>query len=99
MTFLNNIIPIKEDMTDVSKAHTEEIRGQITEIFEKEGSDIPEIKGTAWAAFNAVSQFSDHFKSVRKETPDRRLNSIWFGTSADMKQKAWDSTLAVAKVV
>ncbi len=52
------------------------------------------IRHTAWAAYNAVSEFADHQKRVRGNA-DARLNSNWFGTSNDLKQKAFESALAL----
>lgn len=95
--YFNNILPLRDSMTDITKNHVMEIRKNITEIFEKENDDIPEIGGTAWAAFNSVTQYSDHFKPVRKENSERRINSIWFGASSMMKQNAWNGIVSTAK--
>jgi len=45
-------------------------------------------RGTAWAAFNAVTEYADHHKTVRGNDPSNRLNSIWFGSSSAIKVKA-----------
>jgi hypothetical protein len=52
-----------------------------------------------WAAYNAVTEYSDHLKSVRNATDgENRLQSIWFGSAAALKQIAWDSALELSKV-
>jgi hypothetical protein len=58
------------------------------------------IEGSAWAAYNAVSEWSDHQVAVRggnsMERDDARLSSIWFGTAARMKERAFQAALAIA---
>ena len=50
------------------------------------------IQGTAWAAFNAVSYYVDHQKVIRgslDRQDDRRLEGSWFGSGADLRQRAY----------
>lgn len=58
------------------------------------------IEQTAWAAYNAVSEWADHEIAVRGETEmdklDARCNSIWFGTANTFKQAAWEAAIALA---
>lgn len=65
-----------------------------------ERNELPGIKGTAWAAYNAVSEWADHEIVVRgesdREQADARCNSIWFGTANTFKQDAWSAALALA---
>jgi phage/plasmid-like protein (TIGR03299 family) len=51
-------------------------------------------RGTAWGAYNAVSEYADHQK--RYESADTRLNSAWFGAGNDLKQEAYTAALALA---
>jgi phage/plasmid-like protein (TIGR03299 family) len=51
-------------------------------------------RGTAWGAYNAVSQYADHQKKY--ESADTRLNSAWFGAGNDLKQEAYTAALALA---
>ena len=77
------------------------------ELFENgRGNDMHDVRGTAWAAYNAVTEFVDHYRPVGRGTAtaeqktddvvDKRLNSAWFGTGSDIKQTAWDTLLTVA---
>lgn len=54
-----------------------------------------EVKGTVWAAYNAVTQFED-YRQARDETASGRLNRVWFGRGADLKVKALDEALKLA---
>lgn len=61
---------------------------KIIPLFEKgRGNDMPEIKGTAWAAYNAVTEYLQHEKG---NSNDARLDSIWFGQGANTSVKALD---------
>ena len=55
------------------------------------------IQGTAWAALNAVTYYVDHEKVARgslDRRDDRRLDSSWFGSGAELRQRAYDLLLA-----
>jgi phage/plasmid-like protein (TIGR03299 family) len=53
------------------------IYGEIEALFEKgRGNDLPGVKHTAWAAYNAVTEYLTH---ERGRNPDNRLNTAWFG--------------------
>ena len=64
------------------------------------GQDMKGVKGTAWAAYNAVTEYVDHVRpqGVRLDTArstegdlgSKRLTSAWFGDGAKLKQTAWD---------
>jgi len=43
------------------------------------------VEGTAWAAYNAVTQFIQH---QRSNDTDSRMSSIWFGADKDVLTKA-----------
>ena len=61
---------------------------------------LPGISGTAWVAYNSVSQWADHQSVVRGQTElqraDSRLASVWFGAAAEFKTRAFDAALALA---
>jgi phage/plasmid-like protein (TIGR03299 family) len=65
-----------------------------------ERNNLPGIRGSAWAAYNAVSEWADHQRRVRGSTElekaDNRLTSIWFGSSHRLKQQAFDRALELA---
>lgn len=55
------------------------------------------IRGTAWAGFQALTEFADHGMSTRKDSNgSRRLESIWLGRAAAFKQ---NGLAAIHKVV
>ena len=63
------------------------------------GNDLPGVKGTAWAAFNAVAEYVDYARTTRgggddlQERLSSRASSLLFGSGAILKQKAWDAAM------
>ena len=66
------------------------------------GSSLPTAYGTAWGAFNAVSEQLEHRRwangyggDVALQT-ERRLSSSFFGSGAGVEQHAWSLALNLA---
>lgn len=55
------------------------------------------VKGTLWAAYNAITQFEDYKKIRDDEEDESRLDRAWFGTSAETKLKALQAAQKLAK--
>jgi phage/plasmid-like protein (TIGR03299 family) len=77
------------------------IRSRLFELFEHGiGQDMPAIRQTTWAAFNAVTEYVDRHRSTRGRTDfdrrSRRLESAWFGSGSRLKSKAWTLALEMA---
>jgi phage/plasmid-like protein (TIGR03299 family) len=77
-------------------AETERIAKRNLGIFEQIITNFENdpARGTAWGAYNAVSEYVDHQKNYA--SPDSRLNSAWFGAGNDLKQDAYTAALALA---
>ncbi|HMO35606.1 MAG TPA: DUF932 domain-containing protein, partial [Gemmatales bacterium] len=64
------------------------------------GHDQKAIRGTTWAAYNAVTGWVDHHRPTRKAAPkdraNNRLKSAWFGSGTGLKAKAWEMALELA---
>jgi phage/plasmid-like protein (TIGR03299 family) len=74
----------------------QKVLSELTPLFEKgRGNDLSGVRGTAWAAFNAVAEYADYSRSYRSE--DNRAKSILFGSGAKLKRLAWDLALTVGK--
>ena len=68
-------------------------RSNLQRLFEEGvGHDQPGVKGTTWAAYNAVTEYVDHVRTARGrddcDRTSRRLDSIWFGSGARLKAKS-----------
>jgi phage/plasmid-like protein (TIGR03299 family) len=102
--FLNDLMPLPEpkDMDKPGRGYTIALnkREKLTELFESGvGTDIIGVRGTGWGAYNAVTEFTTHLNSVKvgvdkdnkayaRRKAERQLDSTWFGTAANLNNKA-----------
>lgn len=54
-------------------------------------------KHSLWKAYNAVTEYVDHNRTIKNIDKDgtNKLQSIWFGSGAKMKEKAYNQALAL----
>lgn len=57
------------------------------------GAQLPLVRGTLWAAYNGVTEA---LTWARGANQDKRLNSLWFGSSAELSRRALDVALQMA---
>jgi phage/plasmid-like protein (TIGR03299 family) len=70
------------------------VMGRIIELFENgRGNDLPGVKGTMWAAYNAVTEYLQYERGKNIST---RLDSLWFGQGATMNRKALQVAVDIA---
>ncbi len=72
--------------------HTQRIRqrrDRWDQLFESgDGNDLPEVRGSFWAAYNAVTQWVDR-EGYSRRHPEP-LNKVFFGTGAALKKQAFE---------
>lgn len=78
-----------------------EILTDIVERYESERCGIGSIRGTAWSAFNAITEHADHGKTGRRtgtieERKSKRFESIVAGQADELKQVAYVKAMALA---
>jgi phage/plasmid-like protein (TIGR03299 family) len=82
------------------EAHQRRLLERFAANFEDGTNTLPGVRGSAWAAHNAVSEYADHQSAVRGrgelQRADSRLYSAWFGAGAALKQQAFEAALALA---
>lgn len=96
-----NDLLFKEKKPDEISTNLVNKRDRLLYLFENgKGNRLPEIKHSAWAAYNAVTEYVDNDKTVKGLANDRtrKLKDIWFGTGAHLKQKAYNDILVVAGI-
>lgn len=49
------------------------------------GSDIPGVRGTVWAGYNAVTEYIDHYRGSEEGV----LAQSWFGAGANIRARAF----------
>jgi len=89
------------DPEDGSTSRARNVRDTLYSLFERgKGQEIPAIRHSSWAAFNAVTEFVDHRRSSRgrsdQERGSNRLESAWFGSGNKLKQHAFRLALDMA---
>jgi len=76
----------------------EEILEDIIERYEGTRNGFANMRGTAWSAFNAITEHADHSKMGRESADpltraSRRFESVIAGTADQMKQVAFEYAL------
>lgn len=83
---------LKEDMSDRMVMRMERIEKSILRLFEVgRGAEITGVRGTAWGAYNAVNEFLTYEKPGEQ---DAKLDSLWFGHTANVNQRAFEMAMA-----
>ena len=78
---------------DLSTRATNQI-ADVIRLFENgRGTELPGVKGTVWAAYNAVTEFFTH--EVSKDA-DKRYTSLWFGQNGNRNTTALNNALKLA---
>lgn len=75
------------------KEREELVMQELAMLLESGTNTLPGIRGTAWAMYNAWSEWVDH--APRRTGADARLESIWTGEGHRQKAAAWEDALAV----
>lgn len=85
---------ILEAEGDLDSINNKRILEEIQPLFEKgRGNDMPEIKGTLWAAYNSISEYLQY---NRGSDVGGRLDSLWFGQGAQLNKKALETAVIMA---
>jgi phage/plasmid-like protein (TIGR03299 family) len=72
----------------------ERLVGKIIPLFEGgRGNELPGVKGTMWAAYNAVTEY---LTWTRGRNVDNRLTSLWLGDGQAVAQRAFDVAARMA---
>lgn len=91
--YLKNVFPDpryknNEQVYDYEHAKAKSNRQWAKYFFENgAGNDLATVKGSLWAALNGVTEFVDH--RVTKQSQDRKVNSVWMGDGAKVKEKSF----------
>ena len=69
------------------------VRQKIVELAES-GQGAEMAKGTLWGAYNAVTEYVDHYRNM-KGGETQRLKSMWFGSGERIKKSAFRSAVTM----
>ena len=83
----------KPDFENEVKKRKSRVLEPIMELFETgKGNYLPGVKGTQWAAYNAVTEYLTHYRGQSEET---RFNSLMFLDGAKLNQKALNTLITL----
>ena len=92
---LQKLFPAKDE-TDVP-TRTENMRNTVWSLYQN-AENLKDYRGSAYAAWNSINEFAMHHKTLKdKDNPDSQLNSIWFGSGAQLSAKSFDLIFKMAK--
>jgi phage/plasmid-like protein (TIGR03299 family) len=84
---------------DHPQSSIKNIIGDIVTLYNGEGrgAELVTANGTAWGAFNAVSEWAEHhrFGQGNDDHISRRLSSSFYGSGAKLEQRAWRQAMAL----
>jgi phage/plasmid-like protein (TIGR03299 family) len=85
--YLETLFPLTE--AQKKKGETPPKWQYIKEVFESRPDlQLGGVRGTLWGAYNAVAAFEDYRQPKQEEPGDQRLERTWFGSGAELKQRA-----------
>lgn len=89
---VEKLYDVPSDASDVIKHRASQHHDSIMQLF-MESPTISEIKGTAWAGYQAVTEYIDHFIKVQGKNEEEialhRAMAVASGVSDDRKAKAF----------
>lgn len=98
MDFVNTMFPGKMVTVNVNgqqkseeavSTRTQNIRNQVLDLFEGEAIGSELAPGSAWQAYNAITEYVDYKRSTRKTT-DQWEASMFSKQAIDLRQNAFD---------
>jgi phage/plasmid-like protein (TIGR03299 family) len=95
--YLTNVLgPVQKDNDGMQR-----VRAHVVANFDHPLQRLRGIEGSAWAAYNSVSQWIDWERMTRgtsqRERDERRFASTLVGAGAELKRKAFNEALAIAE--
>jgi phage/plasmid-like protein (TIGR03299 family) len=102
-SYLDRVLgPVPKPTEDDPEPEVSTARQQVVANFDHELQRLKGIEHTAWAAFNAVSQYVDWERPTRgtngSARDERRFEAMMLGVGAELKRKAWAEALNLARV-
>lgn len=73
------------DEVHLNKAGSRIVKSVVPLFENGRGNDLPGVRGTWWAAYNAVSE---HLSHHRGRSQDTRVDSLWFGEANRLNTRA-----------
>jgi phage/plasmid-like protein (TIGR03299 family) len=99
LVFKPQVVQTVESMgieAEDADGRADRLYNKILPLFEKgRGNDLPGVAGTLWGAYNSISEM---LTWERGRNVDNRLDSLWYGDSAKVNQRALQVAAKMAMV-
>lgn len=95
--YFDKVLGINDDKE--SSTRKENQKSDLVTLFDTgKGQDLGN-KHSLWKAYNAVTEYTDHYRTVKNIDKDKsnKLSSIWFGSGAKLKEKAFKEAVTLIK--
>lgn len=98
MNYTQSVLPDPEGVDNPYK--TQKQRAEVLQLMGDSsiGGQLDGSVNTLWGCYNSVTAFADHMISTRKDaSPEKHLESMWFGNRAKLKDKAFQTAISFMK--
>jgi len=89
--YVRKVLKVEEGKPSTRMQNT--IKEIIGKCESGKGNDLPSVSGTYWTAYNGLNEWLSY---ERGHNQQNRLNSLWFGESANLNRFALETALAMA---
>lgn len=94
--YVKTVMGVEKTPNEDIKTRTRKLLDQVLELTENARNNMPGVGGTWWGAYNAYNEYLNYSKG---RTRDNRMDSLWFGSSANDNKKALKVALEFAEAV
>ena len=102
--YVKIVFSLSEATSEREQVAQAKLQDKIAALFEYgRGNNMPGVKGTMWAAYNAVTEYLNYEAGTLRNTKqsvlekaDTRLNNVWFGQGKNISEEALKVAIKVA---
>lgn len=95
--YFNKVLEVNDE-SDMS-TRKENQKHEILSLFDNGKGQKTGNKHSLWKAYNSFTEYTDHYRTVKNLNKDKsnKIDSIWFGSGAKLKEKAYKEALVLIK--
>lgn len=95
--YFDKVLSINDDKEISTRKQNQ--KDELITLFESGKGQKLGNRHSLWKAYNSVTEYVDHYRTVKNldKDPTNKLASIWFGSGANIKEKAYNEAVALIK--